>query len=736
MTTRRKFIKTVTLGTVAMSASGTMQAFSPAGRGQHTSNNDPAPWDCSFDEDKSKLHISSTSAEIDATLSFVSDGKAWSLCASRDGVRDRFSLVAPDGNVQGYWTVNSDGGRLEILFFHRSAQNYEGVFSLDGKVRFRKGSFACRTHAGGEERVLNLTSGVVDNRHNDSIFSPEDDILLSFCAASLGISSEADGVFGLRMSGRIHKSSESTFRLTLTRNWFRDRYMPYYKAISAKPGHKIPTGWMSWNTYFDKATAEDNLAEARIGKKYLQPFGCDIWHIESWQGNSDKLPVSKFYNMNLEVNEKQFPKGMKRLADDIRKLGFIPGLWTAPFGTGSEEFYNEHKDWFLHDSEGRPISCWNGRFTLDPTVPEAREHIKEIHRIASREWGYGYFKVDGMSGRNQGYCAHLYERPEIRACFHDPSCPNPFELCLKAIREGIGEDRYLLACQGHSTGPESTYADASRLGADIVHPDMPVVWPNVMNQARCFLNQAFAHNITMICDPDTLLVKDLSVEEARVSATIIALPGQLTFFGDKLAGLDDGRMKILQQTLPPARVRPVSLYPYFDMIPVWNLGVDNGKMQSYNVVALFNWSDSEAEISADARELGIEAVPMDTYEFWTGMTGRIDDGVLKAAVPARGVRVFALHRRQDRPQWLGSDRHISMNACEISGYGWDGKVLSMDIDLVGGFPMTEHFSIPEGFRLSDVRCTGATCTQSLKDGSLALVLESKKTLRTHLELVF
>ena len=172
------------------------------------------------------------------------------------------------------------------------------------------------------------------------------------------------------------------------------------------------------------------------------------------------------------------------------------------------------------------------------------------------------------------------------------------------------------------------------------------------------------------------------------------------------------------------------------MIPVWNLGVDNGKMQSYNVVALFNWSDSEAEISADARELGIEAVPMDTYEFWTGITGRIDDGVLKAAVPARGVRVFALHRRQDRPKWLGSDRHISMNACEISGYGWDGKVLSMDIDLVGGFPMTEHFSIPEGFRLSDVRCAGATCTQSLKDGSLALVLESKKTLRTHLELIF
>ena len=209
---------------------------------------------------------------------------------------------------------------------------------------------------------------------------------------------------------------------------------------------------MSWNTYFDKATADDNLAEAKIGQKYLQPFGCEFWSIESWQGNSDQLPVRDFYNMNLEVSEKKFPKGMKKLADDIRKLGFRPGLWTAPFGTGNKEFYDAHKDWFLHDKEGKPLSCWNGRYTLDPTVPEAREHLKKIHHTASHEWGYEFFKIDGMSGRNQGYCAHFYERPEIRARFRDPSCPNPFELCVKAFREGIGEDRVFLACQGHTTG--------------------------------------------------------------------------------------------------------------------------------------------------------------------------------------------------------------------------------------------------------------------------------------------
>ena len=32
----------------------------------------------------------------------------------------------------------------------------------------------------------------------------------------------------------------------------------------------------------------------------------EIWNIESWQDNSPKLPVSNFYNMNLETYAAQF----------------------------------------------------------------------------------------------------------------------------------------------------------------------------------------------------------------------------------------------------------------------------------------------------------------------------------------------------------------------------------------------------------------------------------------------
>jgi hypothetical protein len=435
--------------------------------------------------------------------------------------------------------------------------------------------------------------------------------------------------------------------------------------------------------------------------------------------------------MNLETSRKKFPKGMKKLAEDIRKLGFSPGLWVAPFGTGNDEFYNAHKEWFLHNRDGKPVSCWNGRYTLDPTVTEAREHLKNIFRTASREWGYEYFKIDGMSGRNHGYCAHLYERPEIRECFSDPSCPNPFELCLMAFREGMGEERIMLACQGHTSGPDALYADASRIGADIVHPNEPVKWSGVLNQGRCFMNQAFTHNIVTYADPDTLLVRDLTMEEARTSATIVALPGQLTFFGDKLEGLPADRMKLLQQTLPPADVRPSGLYPYFSMMPVWNLHVNNKTLGSYNIVALFNWEDEKRIIRFSTEELGINSgEEYSMFEFWTQKDlGTMREG-FEMEVPEHGVRLLSLHKVKDVPHWVSSDRHIAQTGMELTSIEWKeaNKALEGEIYLIGTFPLTMHIRVPGGYQFDRVGGNGLqSSVKMISDNILAITYMSKTT---------
>ncbi len=733
--TRRNFLKKAALGSAAFSAGSGLSVLDTSaslsmGEGNASEVFQLSGWEISFDEPSSVLTLKNGPVSVIGKMSFVSDKKKWAVAKSRDGIPDRYSIVDPQDDVQGYFIFTRSGSNLQILFYHRTAQDYDGTLSIEGTLMFPPSSFACRTRPDPDERVLSLCTGDADSMLNDSVFEPETDTLFQINAADLNLKRAGDGSYSFKVSGCIEKSSEAVFSFNLERDYFRMRYVPYYHPINRKRAPKAPTGWMSWNTYFDKATAGDNLAEARLGKRYLQPFGCEIWHIESWQENSDTLPVRDFHNMNLETSRNKFPGGMKKLSDNIRELGFKPGLWMAPFGTGNVDFYNEHKDWFLHDKSGKPISCWNGLYTLDPSVPEAIDHLKEIFRIASREWGYEYFKIDGMSGRSHSYCAHLYERPEIKACFRDPSCKNPFELCIKAFREGMGEDRVMLACQGHTSGPDALYADASRIGADIVHPNQPVKWSGVLGQGRCFMNQAFTHNIVTYADPDTLLVRDITLEEARVSATIVALPGQLTFFGDKLAGLAEERMKLLQQTLPPAGVRPSSLYPYFSMMPVWNLHVRNKMVGDYNVVALFNWDDENKKVSFSNAELGIDTeVDYTLFEFWT----QKDLGTMKRGfemeIPAHGVRLLSIHKVKSVPHWVSSDRHIAQNGMELENYEWkEGtKTLEGTIHLIETFPLTMHIRVPIGYQFIGAVCTGAQCSGIMEGNILTVTFKSKKT---------
>lgn len=731
------------------------------------------PWSVSIDQTEQwTIKNTDQNVTLQGTFTFIPEAgqdaspSPWKITPARDGVKNRLALIDPKNDeVQGYLTFQQDGNRLEVLVLHRTRQFYHGTLTFDGTLEFRRGAFTCRTKAAVGEQPLLLKTGVVDSPLDDSVFDPESDLLMHFDAANLKLTTltdtaaegtnqaggqagqanqpTANGKFHVTFSGRIQEAAEARFTFELKPHYYRDRYVPYYAPINRKRCPKAPTGWMSWNLYFDKATAEDNLAEARMGKKLLQPFGLEFWSIESWQGNSDQLPVSKFYNLNLETNESQFPEGMKKLADDIRALGFRPGLWIAPFGTGNEAFYKAHKSWFLHDKDGKPMATWNGRYTIDPTHEGLRAHVQRICDIASHQWGYEFFKIDGMSGSNGGYCAHFFEHPNVKAAFRYPGVKNPFELYVQTLRRGIGEDRVFLACQGHYTGPEAKYADAARIGADIVHPNQPVKWANLLNQADRTVNQIFTHNVVFYSDPDTLLVNEaLTLEEARVSTTVVSLPGQVMFSGDKLATLPAERVKLLQQTLPVCDVRPARLYPIFERPSVWDLKVQR-EWGSYDVVALFNWSDSEAEVACDFREIGLDPqTEYVVYEFWTARFCGIAKDAYRMKVPPHAVRLLAVHKYlPNQPQFLSSDRHVTQGAVDVRKVSWnaESRELTVRVELVGANSTTLRFLIPDGMAFRQAATDAETdCVTKLEaDGKvLAVTLTNANSKEVECSLAF
>ena len=663
----------------------------------------------------------------------------WRVASSRDGVPNRLALVDTRDNVNGYITFQANGDEISMLVYHRTAFAYDGRLAYRAAVRFRDDAYACSLTPKKADRVLAMKSGPVFTADDDALYSPSTDEALQLSGGEFLPTPESGHDYVCVLD--IADSAKSVFSAKVVKGWYKNRWVPYWRPLDRARAPHAPTGWLSWDTYFDQAGSKENLDEARFAAKWFKPFGMEIWNIESWQDNSPKLPVSNFYNMNLETYAVQFPEGMKWLADEIRKLGFKPGLWMAPFGTGNEAFYKEHRDWFLHDANGKPISCWNGRFTLDPTVPAAREHLKHIFDVASHDWGYEFFKIDGMSGRGPGYCAHMYERPNIRERFADPSCPNPFELCVKAFREGIGEDRIFLACQGHFTGAEAAYADASRTGADIVHPNQPVRWANILLQARCTVNQIFAHSNVFWSDPDCMLVSQgaLAREQAQVETTVVALPGQQTFAGDKLAELAPDRVRLIQQALPVCPTQPAKLYPQFGYLPVWDLHVSR-PFGEWHVVALFNWDDEEKSVSVEWPEIGEDAsAKFVGWEFWTGTYLGRELARLEMEVPAHGVRLVALQPASKNPQFLSSDRHVTQGAVELKDVQWKDGRLSVKADVVGGFPETLRFALPGGSTFRKLTASdGVKATPSVEFGGrvLAVELASGKSGTVALDLEF
>lgn len=710
---------------------------------------DLGAWRADFDVASSRLTLrhAESGARISGTLSFKGPAKVtgagvaadaektavWKVTDSRDGAKSRLALVDPADNANGYITFQVDGDSVSMLVYHRTAFAYAGTLSFDGEADYRPDAFACRLTPKKGDRVLSVKSGNAVSIDDDALFSPAAD--------------EALRVRGGALKGRkllaqmeISDSSSAEISFGIVKNYYRSRWVPYYRPIDRTRVPHAPTGWLSWNTYFDQAGSKENLDEARFAAKAFKPFGMEIWNIESWQDNSPKLPVSNFYNMNLETYKVQFPEGMKWLADEIRKLGFKPGLWMAPYGTGNEAFYVDHRDWFLHDADGNPIRSWNGRFTLDPTAPGALEHLTKIFDTASHEWGYEFFKIDGMSGRGPGYCAHLYERPDIRAHMHDPNCPNPFERTVAAFRKGIGDDRIFLACQGHFTGAEAAYADCSRTGADIVHPNQPVKWANICLQARCTVNQIFAHSIVFWSDPDCMLVSQgaLEREQAQVEATVVALPGQQTFAGDKLAELAPDRVKLIQQALPVVDTHPAKLYPQFGHLPVWDLHVARS-FGDWHVVALFNWDDEAKTVGVDWTEFGEQdSRKFVAWEFWGAEYLGEKTGRLELAIPPRSVRLVALQPAAGHPQFLTSDRHITQGGVELKDQVWSGKTLTVTVNAVGGFPMTVRFAVPKDFVVQDIVAEGAkTSWRKESDGRVVAVdVSSEVTADVVLKLMF
>ena len=335
----------------------------------------------------------------------------------------------------------------------------------------------------------------------------------------------------------------------------------------------VATGWCSWYCFGPRVTAEQVLANLDVianqvpGLRYVQIDDGYQPAMGDW----------------LETGQ-AFGGEVQSVLREIRKRGFEPAIWVAPFiAEKDSHLFQQHPDWFMKDSGGQPLPAdkvtfrgWRHGpwYALDGTHPEVQKHFEDLFRTMRRDWGCTYFKLDAnFWGAMHGGRLHDRKATRIEA----------YRRGMEAIRRGAG-DAFILGCN-HPIWPSLGLIDGSRSSGDIKR-----TWENFKKQARQTLSRNWQNGTLWWNDPDAvLLTGTLSEDEYQFHATAAYASGGMVLSGDDLTQIPPQRLAMLRKLLPPtgtaAKFEDASLRVGF---------VDLPKGRAY---CIFNWDDAPHTVS-------------------------------------------------------------------------------------------------------------------------------------------
>jgi hypothetical protein len=466
----------------------------------------------------------------------------------------------------------------------------------------------------------------------------------------------------------------------------------YADAIAKANAVKLrPTtcGYCTW--YHAGALNEKSMARlAEFCGDNLAKFGFEVIQIDDrWQVSNRDFTSHK--------PDGPYPSGMKSTADTIRAAGMTAGLWFIPFGWDHQRpVFENHQDWFVRRDAGEVYSVeWAGD-CLDTTHPEARDFLRDVVARITKDWGYKYIKIDGLwSGMA---VKALYPEPAYRndglgdARFHNPHKTNieAYRDGLELVREAAGADVFILGCNiaqnMRTLGASFGLVDGMRVGRDI-GADWDTIRPCAQMGSRLY----FLHNRVWYNDPDCLMLrKPLTLDQARVWGSWIAISGQLNLVSEWLPGLPPEKLDVVKRSMPNHGLcaRPIDLFEN-DLPEIWHLSAGSDEKRR-DILALFNWDAEKGRtLNVDLDKVDLPrncAGPYVGFDYWADEFVPPFNRTLKVGLPPSSCRVIAIRPVLDRPQLVSTSRHISQGVVDVLEENWSGKALSGTSLVVGNDP--------------------------------------------------
>jgi hypothetical protein len=502
--------------------------------------------------------------------------------------------------------------------------------------------------------------------------------------------------------------------------------------IKLPPKPNVYCTWYHRNSSGSGASTEKLLeANAMFAAEQLKPFGLSVMQIDdNWQSymtNRDVKPRKGPITTFLEANEK-FPDGMKFTAVLLKGNGFVPGIWFMPF-SGDIHHHAFDKAIFATDAKnGGPFDSkgWS-EAPIDSTAPAGEAFLHDRFRRIY-DWGYRYFKIDGLHSGAPSLNIYVNRGYDGRPCFADAVIHNPDMTFVQCFRHGMdilheeAPDVFLLGCtitQNMSAMGESFgMVDAMRVGPDNDRASSGV-WKNVLNGPSFAGNLYFLNNRVWYNDPDPWYARSSNpLPKARWMASWQAVSGAINTTSMQYADLEPERLDLIKRTLPThsLNARPVDILER-SMPRIWIVG--NERM---HIVGLFNDVESKPTvITTSMQKMSLDpSKEYDCFEFWSNRyLGRFKGSLERTVAPA-SCEVLALREARSYPQVISTSRHITQGLMDVVAEHWDpdAKQLSGTSRVVAGDPYELRVVLPQGFSMTQATC-GGTKMELHQEGSLA-----------------
>ncbi|MHB8514884.1 MAG: glycoside hydrolase family 36 protein [Dehalococcoidia bacterium] len=454
------------------------------------------------------------------------------------------------------------------------------------------------------------------------------------------------------------------------------------RLMGARVPATTPAGWCSWYYFFTQVTEDDILRNLRFLEGHRRELPVQTVQID----DGYQADIGDW----LTVNEK-FPHGMAWIASEIRRAGYTPGIWLAPFLLAeSSKTYAAHPDWVVRAEDGAPVVAqhnWQRRnFGLDGSHPEALTWLTGLFQQVCDGWGYDYVKIDFLFGAAIAGRRQDPRTTRVRA----------YRAALDAVRLGVGHQRFILGC-GALMAPSVGVFDGNRIGPDVApfwrfltHEERSQPRPrpraaddglSAESAIRNTLARSWMHRRLWANDPDCLLVRTdrtkLTLDETRTLASVIGLSGGMMLASDDLDRVPSERLELISMLLPPLprSAVPVDLLDR-DMPGRFELEAE-GPAGPARVVGLFNFDDDARDLSAPLPTGRWHAV-----ELWDARyLGVVEHTLSFPRVAPHACRVVALAPVSGEPALVATTAHIGMGALDVASCAWDPDAGRLRIGL-------------------------------------------------------